>query len=112
MQKAYSPRSLLGAQCSLRVAIIMSSYIRTFLSICGGVLLLTNPVQADSLESTVLAYDRVANIIVIKDKTVWDLDLLKSPLPENLRAGDKIEILYTSNEDDGIRTITSIARLD
>ena len=73
-------------------------------------LLIVSQVQAmDIVESAVLAYDRKANIIVLRDKTVWDLDLLAEPLTEDFSAGDKIEIRYESNEDDGVQVIHSIA---
>jgi hypothetical protein len=53
----------------------------------------------------------VANVLVLKDKTVWPLDLLTEPMPENLQAGEKVEIRYQSNEDDGVQTIYSIVRV-
>ena len=73
-------------------------------------LLTVNHVQAtDIVESAVLAHDRKANIIVLRDKTVWDLDLLAEPLTGDFKAGDNIAISYESNEDDGVWVIHSIA---
>ncbi|NND90672.1 MAG: hypothetical protein HKN42_07380 [Granulosicoccus sp.] len=66
----------------------------------------------DVVDSTVLAHDRVANVLVLTDKTVWPLELLTDALPEGLQAGDKVEIRYESNEDDGVKTIHSITRID
>jgi len=90
----------------------MMRFTRALMVIVSSALLLIQPSHAtDIVESTVLAYDRVANIIVLKDKTMWPLDLLTTDLPVDLLAGDKIEIRYQSNEDDGIQTIHSIVRL-
>lgn len=65
----------------------------------------------DIAEGTVVAFDRKANVIVLNDKTVWSLDKLQAPLPEALKAGDRIEINYRSNEDDGVTAIDAIKRL-
>lgn len=66
---------------------------------------------ADLIDGTVLAYDRVANIIVLSDKSVFPLSSMKTPLSEDLVAGDRIEISYESNEDDGIFLVHSVTRL-
>lgn len=72
----------------------------------------TLPVRAaDLIEGTLLAYDRKANVIVLSDKSVWTLQNLEKPLPENLAAGERIEISYESNEDDGLRVIHGVKRL-
>ena len=49
------------------------------------------PALADNTSGTVLAFDRVAHVLVLDDKTVWNLppDLM---LPENLAAGETITI--------------------
>jgi len=66
---------------------------------------------ADLLDGTVLAHDRVANVLVLSDKTVWSLATLETAMPDDLAAGDRVEISYESNEDDGVRVIHSITRL-
>lgn len=66
----------------------------------------------DVIESTVLAYDRQANVIILKDNTVWPLDLLTERLPEDIHAGDAVRIRTESNEDDGLQTIHSINRIE
>ena len=66
---------------------------------------------ADAVDGTVLAHDRVANILVLSDKTVWTLANLEAPLPDGLAAGDRVEISYESNEDDGLKLIHSVKRL-
>ena len=72
---------------------------------------LAAPAAADSLDGTVLAHDRVANVLVLTDKTVWPLATLTQPLEGDLAAGDRIEIDYDSNEDDGVQVIHSVTRL-
>ena len=101
-----------------RIGFYLSGFLKimhTLRSLLGifsiALLTLTPALATDVIESIVLAHDRVANVIVLKDKTVWPLDLLTQPLPDDLRAGDKVEIRYESNEDDGIQTIHSILRI-
>ncbi|MGR3271763.1 hypothetical protein DU478_19890 [Thalassococcus profundi] len=65
------------------------------------------PAFADSTQGTVLAYDRVANVIVLEDKTVWSLETLKT-VPEGLKAGDTVEINFTSNADNGWGRINAV----
>lgn len=62
----------------------------------------------DISEGTILAYDRKANILILTDRTVFPLEKLTSAAPDNLKAGDRIQIQYDSNEDDGITAIHSI----
>lgn len=71
-----------------------------------------SPALADEIESTVLAFDRVANVIVLRDKSVMPLDSFEGELPEDLVAGDRIAIVYDSNEDDGIFLVRSVERID
>ena len=62
---------------------------------------------ADISEGTVLVFDRKANLVVLTDRTVWALELAKSPAPAGLKAGDRIRIEYDSDEE-GISSIYSI----
>ena len=66
-----------------------------------------NLLAQDSNNGTILAFDRKANSLVLSDRTVWPLELLKSPLAAELKAGDRVVILYESDED-GIFTIQSV----
>jgi len=66
---------------------------------------------ADSVSGTILAFDRVANIIVLDDKTIWTIPA-DFALPENLVAGDDILIDYKSNGDNGVGVYMSITRVD
>ena len=74
--------------------------------------LVAAPVSADTLEGTVLAYDRKANLIVMHDKSVLPLAKFTGELPEDLVAGDRIEVDYQSNEDEGIYAVSDIRRVD
>ncbi|MER0239486.1 hypothetical protein [Fulvimarina sp. MAC8] len=65
---------------------------------------------ADSTGGTVAAFDRVDSIIVLTDKSIWDVSSLKDNLPENLKAGDKITIVYQSAGDSGVGKLVSIKR--
>ena len=69
------------------------------------------PLHADELDGTVLAYDRKARVIVLRDKSVIPLANLQGDMPEDLAAGDLINVRYESNEDDGIHLVHGIERL-
>ena len=82
------------------------------LSILSAAMLLTAPLAMamDTAQGTVLAHDRKAGTLVFSDKTVWSLDELSAALPANLKAGDRVEIQYDSDED-GVGKIYSITIL-
>lgn len=61
----------------------------------------------DRTEGEVLAYDRKANVLILKDKTAWSLDTLATPLPAAIKAGDRISIEYESDEE-GVSKINDI----
>jgi hypothetical protein len=61
----------------------------------------------DATDGTVLIYDRKAKRLVLTDRTVWDLDALKSALPSGLEAGSRVHIEYESDEE-GVSAINSI----
>lgn len=63
---------------------------------------------ADVSKGVVLVFDRKARILVLTDRTVWELESLKSDLPAGLKAGDRVEIEYESDEE-GVSAINSIA---
>ncbi|MDH3217759.1 MAG: hypothetical protein OEN01_16040 [Candidatus Krumholzibacteria bacterium] len=82
---------------------------KSLILFAAAMLFTTSQVRAEDItEGTVLAFDRKANILVFTDKTVWPLEKLKVPLAEDLKAGDRIEVRYDSNEDDGVTAIFSI----
>lgn len=65
--------------------------------------------QADETSGQVLAYDRKAGILVLTDKTVWELapDLL---VPADLGHGDMVRLEYSSAGEDGLETIDALTR--
>lgn len=48
----------------------------------------------------VLAYDRVARVIVFADRSVWNIGAVE--VPEGVEAGVTVTIDYTSTGDSGI----------
>ncbi len=70
------------------------------------------PALADELEGAILAYDRVANVIVMSDKSVVPLESFTGELPADLVAGDRVSIVYRSDEDAGINAVESVERVD
>jgi hypothetical protein len=70
---------------------------------------LTTPAFADEVKGTVIAYDRVEHVIVLDDKTVWQIpaDFI---LPEDLVAGDAITIEFEGAAENGIGDLLSITR--
>ncbi|MGB8623610.1 MAG: hypothetical protein WCD16_12390 [Paracoccaceae bacterium] len=67
------------------------------------------PVFADETSGEIAAYDRVAGILVMKDKTIWTLapDLV---VPDGLGRGDKVNIVFNSDGENGIAVVTKIDR--
>ena len=71
--------------------------------------MLATPALADTAGGTVVAYDRVDHVLVLDDKTVWDLAPAGELVPEGLSAGNKVTIEYDSAGDSGVGKITAIA---
>lgn len=69
----------------------------------------TTPALADVTNGTILAYDRLANVIVLTDKTHWTLapDAL---VPADLKAGDKVMIDFVSDGDNGSLPVKKLER--
>ena len=72
-------------------------------------LALATPAFADETTGEILAYDRVAKVIVLTDKTVYQLSD-KTEISENLVAGDTVTITYSGGGDAGIGPVTSVLR--
>lgn len=70
---------------------------------------LSTPVLADTTGGVVVAFDRVDRILVLDDKTVWDLAPAGDLVPEGLSAGDKVTIDYDSAGDSGVGKIKAIS---
>ena len=72
--------------------------------------LLAAPALADETTGEIIAYDRLANVLVMKDMTVWELgpELL---VPADLAAGDRVRITYESAGEDGLTKVDALERL-
>lgn len=71
--------------------------------------MLATPALADTAGGVVVAYDRVDHVLVLDDKTVWDLTSASDMVPEGLSAGDNVTIEYDSAGDSGVGKITAIS---
>ncbi|MFD1344299.1 hypothetical protein [Litorisediminicola beolgyonensis] len=65
------------------------------------------PAFADNTQGKVLAYDRVAKLLVLEDKTVWSLETL-AEAPADLAAGREVTIEFHSNADNGYDKINKV----
>lgn len=77
------------------------------LVLAGSVMISAPAGASDISQGTIIAFDRKANTLVLTDRTVWRLEDLKGVLPDGLKAGDRVEIHYQSDEE-GISSIDSI----
>ncbi len=83
--------------------------LRTLLAyIPAAALAVATPALADSTTGTVVAYDRVSGVIVLKDRTVWQIGKFADKIPEGLEAGDVILIDFRSDADNGFGAINSV----
>jgi hypothetical protein len=64
-------------------------------------------IAEDITQGFILALDRKAGLLVLGDRTVWSLELMRSDLSAKLKAGDRVEIVYESDEE-GVGEIKSI----
>jgi len=74
-----------------------------------AVLLVSTPMAGaqDVTQGTILALDRKAKLLVLTDRTVWALELLKTALPSGIEAGSRVHIEYQGDED-GVSAIKRI----
>jgi hypothetical protein len=87
--------------------------MKPLLSFAVVSILLTGAPRADAQDITqgrIVALDRVARLLVLEDRSVWSLELMKSEISADLKAGDRIEIIYQSDED-GVNDINSVIML-
>ncbi|NNE87470.1 MAG: hypothetical protein HKN27_05280 [Silicimonas sp.] len=68
------------------------------------------PVYADETEGLVQAYDRVAGVLVLTDKTVWALPAGVT-VPDDFGRGDRVLIDYETAGEDGLVSIDKLTRL-
>tara|TARA_R110002167_G_C12426123_1_gene629377 strand:+ start:455 stop:718 length:264 start_codon:yes stop_codon:yes gene_type:complete len=79
--------------------------------LASAILLSATPVNAkDVADGTILAFDRKARILVFVDKTVWPLEKMSTQLSDNLKAGDRVQVIYDADEE-GVDKIYSIEKL-
>lgn len=52
-----------------------------------------------SASGTVLAFDRVARMLVLDDKSAWLLEDMQNSLPIRITIGDRVRVEYESAED-------------
>lgn len=71
---------------------------------------LATPAIADETEGLILSFDRVDRVIVLTDKTVWEVPP-SLEMPEDLGRGDRVLIDFESEGEDGVTAISSIDRL-
>lgn len=68
------------------------------------------PALADETEGHVMAFDRVSNILVLTDKTVWHIGP-DVTVPADLANGDRVLIDFVSEGEEGVTEISSMYRL-
>ena len=74
----------------------------------SAIVLFAGSALADSVTDTVIAHDRVAHRLVLKDKTVYTYDPAIVSMPETVSVGDEVTVDFTSAGDDGMVQINSI----
>ena len=78
--------------------------------IAAALILAALPATAKETSGTVLTFDKAKNIVVLTDKTVWDLRDATT-VPADLAAGEKVRIEYVSEGEDCIeRTVALTAQ--
>ena len=65
--------------------------------------------RADETTGTILAFDRAADVIVMEDKSIWQLQPT-TLIPADLAAGDRITITFTSAGDSGVGKVLSLEK--
>lgn len=75
-----------------------------------AIVVIASPVLADETTGTVLAFDRQADVIVMNDKTVWQLNPT-TLIPADLAAGDTVKLTFTSFGDDGVKSVDTLEKL-
>ena len=71
---------------------------------------LVTPAFADTTTGVVVAFDRKANVLVMDDKTIWQLSK-DTVVPDGLLAGDTVKITFTSTGDDGVKSVDQLEKM-
>jgi hypothetical protein len=74
-----------------------------------AVLLLATSAQADEVTGDVLAFDRVASVIVMEDKSVFTVPN-PEVIPADLQAGETVTIVFKTEGENGLTSVQSITR--
>ena len=72
-------------------------------------MLLATSAQADEVTGKILAFDRVASVIVMQDKSVFNMPD-PAVIPAELQAGDTVKIVFKNEGDNGVTKVMSITR--
>lgn len=99
-----------GKHIDISYRYILMKPILSFAVIAALVISAPRAVAQDVTHGTILGLDRMARLLVLEDRTVWSLELMSSDLSASLKAGDRIEITYESDEE-GVGEIKSIVML-
>jgi hypothetical protein len=83
--------------------------MRLFIA-AAALLAVATPALADETTGTIVAFDRQADIIVMGDKTIWQLNP-NTLIPADLGAGDTIKIEFTSTGDDGVKSVDKLTKM-
>ena len=68
------------------------------------------PVLGDETTGSIVAFDRKAGVIVLSDRTIWELTP-GTLIPAYLSAGDRVRIVYQTAGEDGITSIDELERV-
>jgi hypothetical protein len=90
--------------CSFNLEANMVRFLITSLILAAA------PAFADELSGTVIAFDRIDNVIVLDDKSVLTIPNPEI-IPEDLIAGDTITVEFKSDGDNGYGAFVSIKKM-
>lgn len=77
--------------------------------ILAGSLCYATTALADQVSGDVLAFDRMAGIIVLADRSVWSLRDGQGTAPDDLEAGDRVTIDFQTISDNGVGRILAVS---
>lgn len=80
--------------------------MRKFL-FAAALLAAATPSFADETTGVVVAFDRVAQVLVLSDKTIWQIKP-ETVVPAELAAGAKVKLVYQSAGEEGVSKIDAV----
>ena len=81
--------------------------MRLLAATAAALLAAATPALADETTGEILAFDRVAGVLVLTDKTVWEFGP-DTVGPVELNRGDRVKIVYETAGEDGLTAIDVI----